>query len=100
MPSGDTRRTIGLLLLFAVLGPVVGLLTVYTALLLGPGGSFESRDPATGLENLALLVPAVWGAVAYKATRRRGARRPVAALAAVLAIIWAVGSVILMAEFA
>lgn len=91
---------LGLLLLLAVLGPVVGLLTVVTALILGPPGSLESRDPASGVQYLALLVPAVWGAVAYRMTRGRGTRRPVATLAAVLAVIWAIGSVVLVALFA
>lgn len=93
------QRTVGLLVALAVLGPVVGVLTVFAALLLGHR-SPEDQNPASAVEYLALLVPVLWGTVAYRATRGCGARRPVAALAAVLTIFWAVGSVVLIAEFA
>jgi hypothetical protein len=95
-PTSTARDGLGLLVLLAVVGPVVGVLTLLAALALG-GQSFESQDPASAARFVALLIPLGWGGVAYVAARRREMSPAIAAGAAALAVVWAIGSVLLVA---
>lgn len=77
-------------------GPVVGALTLLVALTVD-GQSFETQDPASAARFVALLVPLGWAGVTYAVGRRFGMSPGGAATAAVLAVVWAIGSVLLVA---
>jgi hypothetical protein len=94
LPTSVERGGLGLVVLFVAVGPVVGALTVIVALAVD-GQSFETQDPASAARFVALLAPLGWGA--YAVGRRRGMSLSGAATAAVLAVVCAIGSVLLVA---
>jgi hypothetical protein len=85
----------GLLILAS---PVFGVLTFIAAVGLG-GIAFESDAPRSSAQYLAWLILAAWAVLSYVASRHIGLRRPAAAVAALLAAAWAIGSPALIAAF-
>jgi hypothetical protein len=81
------------------IGPLIGGLTLVSAVILG-GRSIESSDPASGVQYLSLLLPIVWGALAYRLARNARLVTSTAVAAAVLAVLWAIGSVLLVLAIA
>jgi hypothetical protein len=81
---------------FVLLGPVVGVITLIGALILG-GHSLEGGQSASAVEYLALCIPCGWGVIAHGVARRRGFARATVIAAGIAATAWSVGSVLVFA---
>jgi hypothetical protein len=81
---------IAVVTLLLILSPVVGVMTLLVALLLS-GQSLESDSSGSALAYFALGIPAAWGALGYRLTRRAGNGRGAAWLA--LAVLGGLGLV-------
>jgi hypothetical protein len=79
---------------FAIVGPLVGIATLFAGLLV-TGGSVEGGD-GSGPAYLALVIPVAWGLAAFATSRRLGGGRILSAALAVVAVAWGACSWILV----
>lgn len=93
----NTRKAdiAGLVAMLFLAGPIVGVATFVAGVLLG-GVSLESNAPRSPAQYLSYLIVGLWGVLSYFAARYAGLRGISATIAAVLAGIWSIGSLLLV----